>query len=243
MGAQGSPLMRYTAAMNHEPGTYGIRLLSMNAEETERFGETLASTIGGLGVVTLEGDLGAGKTQFVRGMSRSLALDCDEISSPTFVICMRHDSPQGTLAHMDAYRLAGDDELESVGFDEMVAEDGMLLAIEWASRIESSLPAERIDVHISHRGQSIRGVEIVDHRTHDAERMRLREAFEMLFDTCEISPRNTHDVCPSCGAQRDDSGMNLPFCSLRCRMADLNSWFSGRYMVSRPVEADEELDD
>ena len=229
--------------MNHQAGSYGIRLLSLSALETERFGETLSSTLGPSGVITLEGDLGAGKTQFVRGMSRGLGIDVDEISSPTFVICMRHESEQATLAHMDAYRLSGDDELESIGFDEMLAEDQLLLAVEWASRIESSLPNERIDVHISHRGESTRGVEIIDYRSDASERMRLRDAFNALFESCEIAPRNTESTCPTCGGHREDVQINSPFCSLRCRMADLDSWFSGRFMVSRPIEMDDELDD
>ena len=229
--------------MNYEAGTYGIRLLSLAAHETERFGETIASTVGSSGVITLEGDLGAGKTQFVRGMSRGLGIDENEISSPTFVICMMHESARGALAHMDAYRLSGDEELESIGFDEMISEGKLLMAIEWASRIQSSLPTERIDVHIYHRGESTRGLEIIDHRSDSVERGRLREACTAVFDSCEITQLHTGSICPSCGVDRVEDETHSPFCSSKCRMADLDSWFSGRYMVSRPIEMDDELDD
>lgn len=108
-------------------------------------------------VVCLDGPLGAGKTCFVRGLAVGLGLDGAAVSSPSFLICHEYNGRAPLrLAHLDAYRLAGPDELETIGWDELRAAGQTVLAIEWASRIEPALPPNRIEVMIQHTGPTSR---------------------------------------------------------------------------------------
>ena len=108
-------------------------------------------------VVCLDGPLGAGKTCFVRGLATGMGLDGAAVSSPSFLICHEYNGRAPLrLAHLDAYRLAGPDELETIGWDELRAAGQTVLAIEWASRIEPALPPKRIDVTNEHTGPTSR---------------------------------------------------------------------------------------
>jgi len=130
--------------------------------ETEQLAARLAPLLRGGDVVTLEGPLGAGKTCFVRGLARGLHIDPKLVSSPTFVISQEYTGENGpTLIHMDAYRFHGADELESVGWEEMVSLQSTIIAIEWPSRIEPALRGlRRIDVTIDPTSPSTRLITI-----------------------------------------------------------------------------------
>lgn len=114
-------------------------------------------------VVALHGDLGAGKTRFVRGLARGLGINPRLVSSPTFVLV--HEYPAGPrsvpLIHMDAYRLTPGDDLETLDWERLVAPDAPhVLVVEWAERIAASLPTPRIEVTIHHAGGDERRIEI-----------------------------------------------------------------------------------
>ncbi len=112
-------------------------------------------------VICLYGPLGAGKTCFVRGLAKGMGLDGAAISSPSFLICHEYNGrAELRLAHLDAYRLAGSDELETIGWDDLRAAPHTVLAIEWASRIEPALPEERIDVTLDHTAVDVRRITI-----------------------------------------------------------------------------------
>lgn len=112
-------------------------------------------------VVCLFGPLGAGKTCFVRGLAKGLGLDPSIVSSPSFVICQEYNEKGTlTLAHIDAYRLAGPDELQTIGWDELCESPNTVLAIEWASIIESALPEDYIEVTLQHTGENSREITI-----------------------------------------------------------------------------------
>ncbi len=112
-------------------------------------------------VVCLNGSLGAGKTCFVRGLAKGMGLDSAAVSSPSFLICHEYNGhAELRLAHLDAYRLAGSDELETIGWDDLRAAPHTVLAIEWASRIEPALPKERIDVTLDHTAADLRRITI-----------------------------------------------------------------------------------
>ncbi len=218
-----------------------IRVETCDEEGTERAGEVIAETCGTPAFIALEGDLGAGKTRFARGLARGLGIPTTEIASPTFVVHVEHFGPHRALSHLDAYRLEGTEELEAIGFDEIVADRNRVVAVEWASRIESALPAERIDVRIDHRGEHLRGLTIADHRTDAALRRRLESALEARCEgRCFTIDPDRH--CPACGATVE-ADRSRPFCSPRCRLADLEKWFGGDYAISRPIELDDELMD
>ncbi len=218
-----------------------IRIETHDEDGTERLGEVLSETCSRPLFLALDGELGSGKTRLARGLARGLGLDPDDISSPTFVIHVEHRGRDAAFSHLDAYRLKSDEELESVGFDELIGDPERLVAVEWASRIESSLPAERIDVRLDHRGEDLRGFTIFDRRSDEPERRRLEAALESRCGARSI-PLDQDLQCPSCGGAIEDGG-SRPFCSPRCRLADLEQWFNGDYTISRPIKLDDELMD
>jgi len=111
------------------------------------------------GILTLSGELGAGKTRFARGIVRAMGGSERAVSSPTYAIVNEYDSAQGTIGHMDAYRLSGEDELETVGWDELLERCAVVL-IEWGERIESALDMPRYDVRIDHVSEHERRITI-----------------------------------------------------------------------------------
>ncbi len=112
-------------------------------------------------VVGLEGSLGSGKTRFVSGIAAGMGLRDADVCSPTFVICrVYRDHRPLALAHVDAFRLAGPQDLESIGWEEILAAPDTVVAVEWASRIAPALPQSRIDVTIDHTGPTGRLITI-----------------------------------------------------------------------------------
>jgi tRNA threonylcarbamoyladenosine biosynthesis protein TsaE len=94
---------------------------------------TLAATLVAGDIVLLRGDLGAGKTVFVKGLAEGLGLDPDAVTSPTFTLVHEYTGGRLPLVHLDLYRLDGV-ELDDVGFDPALAEAGVLV-VEWAERL------------------------------------------------------------------------------------------------------------
>jgi tRNA threonylcarbamoyladenosine biosynthesis protein TsaE len=116
-------------------------------EETAAVARTLAGGLAAGDVVLLTGNLGAGKTAFVRGLAEGLGIDAREVSSPTFTLVHEYRGGRLTLYHVDLYRLdrAATDDL---GLDELGVTDGVL-AIEWPDRLTHSLtPATRVKIEI-----------------------------------------------------------------------------------------------
>ena len=126
---------------------------------TEAVAADLARTFVGGEVVALDGDLGAGKTQFVRGLVRGLGGDPRTVSSPTFTLLNVYPTGRLTLFHLDAYRTAGDDDLEAIGFAELLDQGGVV-AVEWPSRLRHLLPARRYAVRLTAVGEMIRRIDV-----------------------------------------------------------------------------------
>ena len=112
--------------------------LSSSEAETEHVGATLAATLKPGDVILLSGDLGAGKTAFVRGLARGLEIDASEVSSPTFTLVHEYSGGRLPLYHADLYRLERA-AVEDLGIEEIGARDGVI-AIEWPDRLSHSLP-------------------------------------------------------------------------------------------------------
>ena len=122
--------------------------------ETAAVARELASTLRAGDVVLLYGELGAGKTAFVRGLAEGLALDRDEVSSPTFTLVQEYRGGRLPLFHVDLYRLDDSREIDDLGLDEIA--DGGVLTIEWAeklpslARLKRSRSGHAITVRIAH---------------------------------------------------------------------------------------------
>lgn len=114
--------------------------------ETRQVAARLAGALEPGAVILLHGDLGAGKTAFVRGLAEGLGVPDDEVSSPTFTLVHEYRGGRLPLFHADLYRLAPGISLEDFGLDE-VAEDGVL-AIEWPERLARAIPGA-LDVRIA----------------------------------------------------------------------------------------------
>ena len=104
-----------------------------NVNETEKFAEEFAKKLKKGDVITLDGDLGAGKTAFVRGLAKGLGLS-DTVQSPTFTIVNEYRHGDTPLFHFDVYRIDSVDDMYDIGFDEYIYSEG-ICAIEWASNI------------------------------------------------------------------------------------------------------------
>jgi tRNA threonylcarbamoyladenosine biosynthesis protein TsaE len=117
----------------------------------------LASTLSAGTVVLLSGDLGAGKTAFVRGMAEGLGIDPQEVSSPTFTLVQEYRGGRLTLFHVDLYRLQPR-EVDDLGLDEM-ARSGGVMAIEWPDRLPRGFE-DAITVRIEHADESTRNISI-----------------------------------------------------------------------------------
>lgn len=122
----------------------------------------LALLIGPGDVITLSGDLGAGKTAAARAMIRYLASDDGlEVPSPTFTLAQTYDLPSFPLIHADLYRINNSSELEEIGLAPLP--EGCVALIEWPERAADALPADRIDIALSHRsdqGETARAADI-----------------------------------------------------------------------------------
>ncbi|MGD0464897.1 MAG: tRNA (adenosine(37)-N6)-threonylcarbamoyltransferase complex ATPase subunit type 1 TsaE [Tepidisphaeraceae bacterium] len=131
--------------------------LSHSVAETESIAAELARTLAAGDCVALEGPLGAGKTQFVRGLAAALGANPRAVSSPSFVLLNIYRGGRLTLFHLDAYRTVSADDFESIGFAELLEQQGVVV-VEWADRIAKILPGRRIRVSIEVMGKSDRQV-------------------------------------------------------------------------------------
>ena len=127
--------------------------LSKSEAETERLGERLAAGLPGGSVVAMYGDLGAGKTAFVRGMG----LSC-RVSSPTFTIVNEYLGER-ELIHFDMYRLSGADELFDIGWEDYLAR-GAVCAVEWSENVEGAFFGDEIRVTIEKLSDTERRITI-----------------------------------------------------------------------------------
>ncbi|MCA9076168.1 MAG: tRNA (adenosine(37)-N6)-threonylcarbamoyltransferase complex ATPase subunit type 1 TsaE [Planctomycetaceae bacterium] len=131
-----------------------LRFIAHSEDETDRLGQALAVCLRPGDVVTLNGDLGAGKTRLVRSIVNALADEEQPVNSPTFVLIQQYDA-NVPIYHMDAYRLANEDEFLAMGADEILEGDGICL-IEWADRIADALPSDHLRIDIEAGGPTMR---------------------------------------------------------------------------------------
>lgn len=129
-------------------------------EATERAGAELAATLEPGDVVLVSGELGAGKTTFVRGALHALGVE-GPVTSPTFVVGHAYDGRNGPLAHLDLYRLAGMDD-EDPGLLDPFFAPGAIVFVEWPEHAEGAWPRGRVAarVRLGHLGGDRRSVQV-----------------------------------------------------------------------------------
>jgi N-acetylmuramate 1-kinase len=164
------------------PETFPVAL--GNETATANLMADLALLIGPGDVITLSGDLGAGKTAAARALIRYLASDDSlEVPSPTFTLAQSYDLPAFPLVHADLYRINDAAELEEIGLSPLP--EGAVALIEWPERAPSALPHDRIDIALNHRpalGSTARAAEISGYGKGAAQVARLKALRQFLAD-------------------------------------------------------------
>ncbi|MDO4742852.1 MAG: tRNA (adenosine(37)-N6)-threonylcarbamoyltransferase complex ATPase subunit type 1 TsaE [bacterium] len=120
--------------------------ISNSTEQTEEIAKQFARDLRGGQVIAFEGDLGAGKTCFTKGIAIGLGF-LGEVSSPTFALVNEYVGGKIDLYHFDMYRISGWEDLYSTGFFEYL-ESGGVLAVEWSENISAALPDDTVFVRI-----------------------------------------------------------------------------------------------
>jgi len=263
--------------------------------QTIELGRAIGSLLEPGDFVTLDGELGAGKTRLTRGIVAGAGLPTSQVSSPTFCIAQEY-TPAGVessspaaapslpaIIHVDAYRLRGVDELETVGWDELVGarrslSDRPAVVIEWASRIEPALPPTRLNVRLDHVDSASDLAPAIMHpedmeRAPDPSQTPIHtDARSFILDipdawttrsswpavrarlgAFEIGHHNmttpsssgserpaslsavNWPKCPVTGKPVSPDSPTFPFFDDRARLADLNKWLTGSYVVSREI--------
>ncbi len=139
--------------------------LSLLEEEAERFAKTLAPSRYAT-LVTLSGELGAGKTAFTKALAKALGVEV-EVTSPTFVLEKIYALPKGQpfkrLAHIDAYRLKDESELASLGFDELMSDPDTLVVLEWPEQVKGMLHVPSVKISITVENEGVRRIAFETH--------------------------------------------------------------------------------
>ena len=120
--------------------------------------EAMGAAFSGGEVVLLSGELGAGKTAFVRGLARGLGAEPEEVASPSFVLLTRYRG-RLVLHHADLYRLRGDGDEREIGIEELPGPGGVL-AVEWAERLREAHWPAPVRVRLEHAGGDARRIRI-----------------------------------------------------------------------------------
>ena len=126
-------------------------------KETEDLGARFAANLPAGAVVALYGDLGCGKTAFVRGMARGMGIDC-AVTSPTFTIVNEYDGPR-PLFHFDMYRLGSADELFDIGWEDYLARGGVC-SVAWSENVPGAFEGDETAVRFAKTGDNDREISI-----------------------------------------------------------------------------------
>ena len=162
-------------------GGYSFTVALADEEATRRLMVDIAAALAPGDLVTLSGDLGAGKTAFARALIRHLAGDQTiEVPSPTFTLMQAYELPRFPLVHADLYRLSGPAELAELGFEDIAP--GAVTLLEWPDRAAGFLPDDRLDIALTlspQRGVTFRNARVTGYgaMAPRAERIAVIRAF------------------------------------------------------------------
>jgi tRNA threonylcarbamoyladenosine biosynthesis protein TsaE len=135
--------------------------ITRSAEETIALGRELAPTLKDVRIVILRGDLGAGKTTLVKGIAEGLrAASQEDVTSPTFTLIHEFHGSEVNLYHVDLYRIETERELATLGLDELFAEEGNLVVLEWGEKFPRLVRERDAEIAIERRGEWDRKITI-----------------------------------------------------------------------------------
>ncbi len=150
-----------------------LSLTAATAADTTALAATLATLLRPGDLVGLTGELGAGKTHFVRGLARGLGLDPRQVSSPTFVLLHEYATPVPStpgpsptaLLHLDLYRLGAAEELDTLGWGDAGAElrEEAVVAVEWADRFPEAMGDDWLEIELAHSPDQGRTITLTPH--------------------------------------------------------------------------------
>lgn len=134
-----------------------------NSQATKDCGFDFGQDLAGGSVLSLFGDLGSGKTTFVKGLAEGLGVKTS-VNSPTFNILklykIKGNSKAQLFCHIDAYRLNSASDLESLGFQELLQDKNIIIAVEWAEKVKTALPKNSIKIKFNHLADDWRKITI-----------------------------------------------------------------------------------
>ena len=134
-----------------------MEIITHSERETEAAGAALAAKLPDGAVVAMYGELGSGKTAFVRGMARGMGIGC-RVTSPTFTIVNEYEGAR-TLIHFDMYRLGSADELWGIGWDDYL-DRGAVCAVEWSENVQDAFTGNEVTVRFEKLGADERRITI-----------------------------------------------------------------------------------
>src|SRR5580700_10772368 len=133
--------------------------ITHSAEETMGLGRKLAPTLKKARMVVLSGDLGTGKTTLVKGIAEGLqAASQDDVTSPTFTLIHEYRSPDINLYHVDLYRVETQRELDTLGLDELFAEDNNLVLLEWGEKFPRFVNERDVEISLERKSDQERTI-------------------------------------------------------------------------------------
>jgi len=142
-----------------DSGIFNMKAISSSVRETLDLGRKLAGKLKKGDIVCLFGEFGSGKTVFTKGIAWGLGVRRHEITSPSFVLIREYYSGRIPLFHFDLYRLKGEKEIATIGYEEYFYSDGITV-IEWADRLKRLLPDKFLGVSIEITGDKTRKISI-----------------------------------------------------------------------------------
>jgi len=140
------------------------KFISQSPKETIAWAKDLARDFKGGEVISLEGNLGAGKTVITKAIAKALGIT-EVVNSPTFVLMKVYSvRKKGTiqhLVHVDAYRLAGHEELLNIGLGDYLGQPDTVVVIEWGDKVKEILPKGTIKIQVEQKGETVREIKVV----------------------------------------------------------------------------------
>jgi tRNA threonylcarbamoyladenosine biosynthesis protein TsaE len=142
------------------PAASARETITHSAEETIAFGRTLTDLLAPPKLVLLRGDLGAGKTTLIKGIAAGFqAASEEDVTSPTFTLVHEYRGPQVSLYHIDLYRVDTPRQLETLGLDDLFAENSVLL-IEWGEKFARFVRDRDVEITLERVGENDRKIQV-----------------------------------------------------------------------------------